>query len=190
MSLTYTEIVTDVASFDFETKHQGSDWGTGSFHQKDIFSGDIYHQGKHYTLPACFTNKEAKTWLKHFNRINKLPDVLWVGHNIWQYDIPALKAFAADHSVTLTSILACDTLKSANRASGWGSKSLGSLAWAYQIQQKGSIPNYVWEAAYAGDSKACAMVDDYCRNDTEVSVKLYLAMRAAVHLKLPYGKLL
>lgn len=172
-----------IVGLDIESKRKGSDWSQGTYNFRDMICGDLRVVGrKHRFLPFDFTNEDIDLWAEPLREAG----LLIVGHNVREYDLPGVNATLIERGLRpLADNLVCDTLKDGPRGSGWMRRDLATMAARYGITAKTSINQAEWELAYAGNVAMRLKVQEYNKNDVDVSLALQVAMREAGHLGAP-----
>lgn len=157
--------------FDCETRP--GPWGGGDFTFRSMLSiagGFDGVQRIAYLAPG-FTAGALEEFIYPI-RHNR---VLVVGHNAVKYDLPLLNGTLLKMGLApLPPVLVSDTYAHLLKSDYAYSKSLGNMAERFGIPAKGSMSEYSWERAYAGDSEYLEKLRVYNIND----VKTTLALRA------------
>lgn len=104
----------------------------------------------------------------------RVPGRMWVAHNA-SYDLAGVSNESQRQGMgPLGRVLVHDTNSTYHTSSGFPGK-LADQAWHYDIEAKGSVDRYVWEAAYRREAWALEYVKEYNIND----VIVVLALRRA-----------
>jgi len=109
-----------------------------------------------------------------------------VGHNAVRYDLPLLNGTMMKMGLApLGPQLVCDTYAHLLKSDYAYSKSLGNMAERFGIQAKGSMSEYAWERAYAGDPEYLRRLEGYNRGDVETTLALRRELLARGLLRPP-----
>lgn len=172
-----------IVGVDIESKRKGSDWSQGTYNFRDMICADLrFAGGRHHFLPFGFSATQLDEWA------DPLRDggLLIVGHNVRSYDMTGVNATLIERGLRpLVANLVSDTLKDGPRGDGWIRRDLATMAVRYGITAKTSINQAEWELAYAGNAAMRRKVQEYNKNDVDVSLSLQVAMREADHLRAP-----
>ena len=172
-----------IVGLDIESRRKGSDWGTGSFHFRDLLCADMRFadESRHRFLPFDFTKEQLDRWAEPL----RSPNLLLVAHN-GRYDLNGINATLVGYGLApLVPNILCDTLRDGPRGDGWIRRDLGSMALRYGIKAKGSIDQAVWDKAHAGDRAARAAVREYNQLDVDVVLALQRVMARRDLLRAP-----
>lgn len=172
-----------VVGLDIESKRRGSDWGSGTFHFRQLICGDFRFadQKTHHFLPFDFTTEQLDRWAEPLRQ----GGLLIVAHN-GRYDLTGVNATLIERGLRpLAANVLSDTMRDSPKLSGWGRRDLGSMALRYRISAKGSVGNGLWDLAHNGDKKAQRHVETYCKQDVDVVLALQKKMARLGHLGRP-----
>ena len=172
-----------IVGIDIESKRKGSDWGSGSYHFRDLICADLRFADEpaHHFLPFDFSAEQLDRWAQPL----RLAGLLIVAHN-GVYDLRGVNATLVGLGLApLSPNLLCDTLKHGPKGDGWIRRDLGSMAVRYGVPAKGSIDQATWDLAHAGDRRARALVKTYNQNDVDVVLQLQAVMTRRGHLAAP-----
>jgi hypothetical protein len=162
-----------VWAFDLEARP--GPWGGGDFTFRNMLSIAAGFEGKPiaYLAPG-FLKYELERLIMPLREGN----VLVVGHNAVRYDLPMLNGTLVKLGLEpLTRpLLVQDTYAHLVKSDYAYSKSLGNMAERFGIQAKGSMSEFAWERAYAGDPEYLERLQRYNIGDVETT----LALRAVL----------
>jgi len=169
-----------IVGLDIESKRKGSDWGTGSYHFRDLICADyrFADETTHHFLPFGFSVTQLDRWAEPLRD----DGLVLVAHN-GRYDLQGVNASLIGFGLRpLAANVLCDTLKDGPKGDGWIRRDLGSMAVRYKIRAKGGIDQATWDLAHNGDRAARTLVKTYNQNDVDVVLALQAAMARKGHL--------
>lgn len=172
-----------VVGLDIESKRRGSDWGSGSYHFRQLICADYRFSDEkaHHFLPFDFTVDQLNDWAEPLRASN----LLVVAHN-GRYDMNGVSATLVGFGLEpLAANAMSDTLKDGPRGDGWIRRDLGSMAVRYGVPAKGSIDQATWDLAHDGDPAARELVKIYNQRDVNVVLELQKVMAKRGHLGRP-----
>jgi len=159
-----------IVGLDIESKRRGSDWGTGTYHFRQLICADyrFSEEKTHHFLPFGFTTKQLDNWAEPLRQSG----LLIVGHNV-KYDMVGVNATLVERGLKpLAANVISDTMRDSPKLAGWGRRDLGSMALRYKVAAKGSVGNGIWDLAHNGDKAAQAHVRDYNLQDVDTVLEL------------------
>lgn len=172
-----------IVGLDLESKRRGSDWGTGTFHFRQLICADFRFadESAHHFLPFDFTTEQLDKWAEPL----RSSGLLVVAHN-GRYDLVGVNATLVERGLRpLAANVLSDTMRDSPKLAGWGRRDLGSMALRYNIAAKGSVGNGLWDLAHNGDRAARAHVKNYNQQDVDVVLLLQAKMARLGHLGRP-----
>ena len=164
-------------------------WGGGDFTFRSMLSiaagfespAGYTQSGISYLAPG-FLKYELERLIMPLREGN----VLVVGHNAIKYDLPMLNGTLVKLSLQpLPPLLVSDTYAHLVKSDYAYSKSLGNMAERFGIQAKGSMSEYAWERAYAGDPEYLERLKRYNIGDVETTLALRAILLQRGMLKPP-----
>jgi len=161
-----------VWAFDIEARP--GPWGGGDFTFRSMLSMAAgFEGGPILYLAPGFTQGSLETFIKPL----RMGGILVVGHNAVKYDLPMLNGTLLKMGLpSLGPQLVTDTCAHLFKKDYAFSASLGNMAERFGIKAKGSMSEYAWERAYAGDPEYLRRLKEYNMGDVEVT----LALRAVL----------
>jgi len=156
--------------FGLDIEARPGPWGGGDFTFRSLLSIAVGYEGGQVSyLAPGFLKYELERLIMPLREGN----VLVVGHNAIKYDLPMLNGTLVKLSLEpLTPLLVSDTYAHLVKSDYAYSKSLGNMAERFGIQAKGSMSEYAWERAYAGDPEYLERLRRYNIGDVETVLAL------------------
>jgi hypothetical protein len=167
----------------FDLEARPGPWGGGDFTFRSMLSIAAGFEGESvsYLAPGFRKGK-----LESFISPLRQGGVLVVGHNAIKYDLPMLNGTLVKLGLEpLTQLLVSDTYAHLVKSDYAYSKSLGNMAERFGIKAKGSMSEYSWERAYAGDPEYLEKLRAYNMGDVEVTLALRAVLLERGMLKPP-----
>jgi hypothetical protein len=156
----------------FDVENRPGPYGGGDFTFKEMLSLAGCYTSDPKSMTYCapgFTADELEEFVTPLREGS-----MAVTHNGFRHDLPLLNGTLIKYGLKpLDTLLVSDTYAHLIKRGAAFSASLGNLAARFDVgHQKGSMGEYLWERAYAGDIEALGKLRTYNCGDVRTTIAL------------------